>query len=292
MKKRLSEIKRVEAPDHSFGKNEIFFERVLLNESFPLHWHGFCEIEYISKGCAEEVLNGVKIDISSGKFHILGPSDFHEIIIKDEPVLIYKACFDLNSIDPSLASRLLSLSRMPILQLEGEEKRLIERIFSSMDSANAFINDRETLQKVLYGFLNSILASVIFLFEASERDLSIAGYDDAICTVMNIIHKDFCTGVNLSKLANAVYLSPSHLSRKFHRSVGMSIGDYVKRLRMDMVTRLLVSTDCSITEICYEVGFVSLSTFSLEFKRIYGVSPSEYRRVNQKRKVLSNKVYE
>lgn len=136
----------------------------------------------------------------------------------------------------------------------------------------------------MHGLVNSILASVIFLFEASEQDLSIARYDDAIRTVMNIIHKDFCTGVNLSKLANAVYLSPSHLSRKFHRSVGMSIGDYVKRLRMDTVTRLLVSTDCSITEICYEVGFVSLSTFSLEFKRIYGVSPGEYRRMNQKTK--------
>lgn len=78
-------------------------------------------------------------------------------------------------------------------------------------------------------------------------------------------------GVRLSELANTVYLSPSHLGRKFHRNVGMSIGDYVKRLRMDMVARLLISTNCSITEICYELGFVSLSTFSLEFKRIYGV---------------------
>ena len=62
----------------------------------------------------------------------------------------------------------------------------------------------------------------------------------------------------------------------------MSIGDYVKRLRMDMVTRLLVTSDYSITDICYEVGFVSLPTFSLEFKRIYGVTPSDYRRMNQK----------
>lgn len=284
MKKRLLEIKRVEAPDHSFSKNEIFFERVLLRESFPLHWHGFCEIEYIFKGRAEEILNGVRIDISAGDIHILGPSDFHEIIIKDEPVLIYKACFDLNLIDPALSSGLLSLSHMPILSLDGEKRKLVEKIFLSMESADACIADRATLQSVYCGLTNSLIASVVFLAEDLDQDLSTARYDETICTVMNLIHKDFCTGVNLSKLANAVYLSPSHLSRKFHSSVGMSIGDYVKRLRMDMVARLLVSTDCSITEICYEVGFVSLSTFSLEFKRIYGVAPSEYRRINQKPK--------
>ena len=284
MKKRLLEIKRVEAPDHSFGKNEIFFERVLLEESFPLHWHGFCEIEYIFEGRAEEVLNGVKIDISAGNLHILGPSDFHEIIIKDEPVLIYKACFDLNLIDPSLSSRLFSLPHMPILHLDGERKELVEQIFLSMAGADACIGDRGTLQEILHGLVNSLLASVLFLSEDSDQALSIARYDDTICTVMNIIHKDFCVGVSLSKLANAVYLSPSYLSRKFHNSVGMSIGDYVKRLRMDMVTRLLVSTDSSVTEICYAVGFVSLSTFSLEFKRIYGVSPSDYRRIQQNKK--------
>ena len=283
MKKRLSEIKRVEAPDHSFGENEIFFEKVLLEESFPLHWHGFCEIEYIMSGRAEETLNGVKNDISDGNLHILTPSDFHEIIIKDDPVLIYKACFDLNLIDHSLSSRLLSLSHMPILHLEGEEKKLIEQIFLSMERADACIDDHEILQTVLHGLINSILASVIFMSEDLDPGLRIARYDDTICTVLNLIHKDFCSGVNLSKLANAVYLSPSHLSRKFHSSVGMSIGDYVKRLRMDMVTRLLVTSDYSITDICYEVGFVSLPTFSLEFKRIYGVTPSDYRRINQKR---------
>ena len=282
MKKRLLEIKRVEAPDHSFNKNEIFFERFLLEESFPLHWHGFCEIEYIMSGRAEETLNGVKNDIFDGHLHILTPSDFHEIIIKDEPVLIYKACFDLNLIDSYLSSRLLSISHMPILHLEGEEKKLIEQIFLSMEHADACINDRDTLQTVLHGLINSLLASVIFMSEDLDPGLRIARYDDTICAVLNLIHKDFCIGVNLSKLANAVYLSPSHLSRKFHSSVGMTIGDYVKKLRMDMVTRLLISTDCSITEICYKVGFVSLSTFSLEFKRIYGVSPGEYRRINQR----------
>ena len=283
MKKRLSEIKRVEAPNHSFGKNEIFFEQVLLEESFPLHWHGFCEVEYIASGHAEEMLNGVRFDISKGKLHILGPSDFHEIIIKDEPILIYKVCFDLNLVDPSLTYRLFSLSHMPILHLDGEQKKLIEQIFLSMASANACINDRETIQAVLHGLVNSIMAAVIFLSDDLDRDLSIARYDDTICTVLNLIHRDVCADVNLSKLANAVYLSTSHLSRKFHRSVGMSISEYVKRLRMDMVTRLIISTDCSITEICYDVGFVSLSTFSLEFKRTYGVSPSEYRRINQRR---------
>ena len=282
MNKRLSEIKRVEAPDHSFGENEIFFEQVLLEESFPLHWHGFCEIEYIARGCAEEMLNGEKFDISAGTLHILGPSDFHEIIIKDEPILLNKICFDLNLLDSSLTSRLFSLSRMPILHLEGEQKKLTEQLFLSMVSTYACISDHETRQTVLCGLVNSMLAAVIFLYDDLDLKPVAARYDDTICTVLNLIHKDVCIDVNLSKLANAVYLSPSHLSRKFHSSVGMTIGGYVKKLRMDMVTRLLISTDCSITEICYKVGFVSLSTFSLEFKRIYGVSPGEYRRINQK----------
>ena len=47
---------------------------------------------------------------------------------------------------------------------------------------------------------------------------------------------------------------------------------------MDYAARLLIHTASDITEICMEVGFSSLPSFSAEFKKIYGASPMAYRR--------------
>ena len=62
----------------------------------------------------------------------------------------------------------------------------------------------------------------------------------------------------------------------------MTFVQYIKKLRIDPL-KLLANTDTEIIDICYEVGFSSPSTFSNEFKKVYKVSPTEYRKKAKKR---------
>jgi AraC-like DNA-binding protein len=74
--------------------------------------------------------------------------------------------------------------------------------------------------------------------------------------------------------------SPSAFSRAFRRHTGMSLVQYVKRLRINLACQLLMSDgQAAITDICFEVGFNNLSNFNRQFLAEKGMPPSQFRRL-------------
>ena len=63
----------------------------------------------------------------------------------------------------------------------------------------------------------------------------------------------------------------------------MTFVQYVKHLRIEMAAKLLANTDSDITAICYEIGYSSPASFSNEFKKAYKVSPTEYRKISNRK---------
>ena len=84
--------------------------------------------------------------------------------------------------------------------------------------------------------------------------------------------------LRLDDVAAAAGLSPFHFHRLFRRSFGETPHGYLTELRLKQARRLLAESDRSVTEICLEVGYVSLGTFSTAFRTRYGVTPTEDRR--------------
>ncbi|GAB3309171.1 helix-turn-helix domain-containing protein [Epidermidibacterium keratini] len=85
--------------------------------------------------------------------------------------------------------------------------------------------------------------------------------------------------ITLHDLADHVGYSPFHLSRRFAEFVGVSPVQYLAARRFQRAKTLLVTTDASVLEICHEVGFTSIGTFSRRFAAEVGVSPTEFRRL-------------
>jgi AraC-like DNA-binding protein len=67
--------------------------------------------------------------------------------------------------------------------------------------------------------------------------------------------------------------------------MGLSVTQYLNQFRLTKAKQLLSETDFSITRICFDVGFNSLTHFERVFKHIEGQSPSEYRKANPLKKV-------
>lgn len=82
----------------------------------------------------------------------------------------------------------------------------------------------------------------------------------------------------LDLLAKEVHLSRSQLVRPFDATVGMSPMAYLRRMRVERMARLLVSTDLSIAEAARSVGWRNQFHASQCFHAHYGISPTEYRR--------------
>jgi transcriptional regulator GlxA family with amidase domain len=80
------------------------------------------------------------------------------------------------------------------------------------------------------------------------------------------------------KLAEAASVSEDYLTRIFHREMGLSPWDYLNRFRVFFAAGLLLKTDETIQEIALRSGFQDHAYFCRVFKKIYGLSPGQYRK--------------
>ena len=84
-------------------------------------------------------------------------------------------------------------------------------------------------------------------------------------------------GLRLSDAAAAAGISVAHFSHIFHKETGVPFTSYVQSRRIEEAKRLLAETDKTITEICFECGFNSLTHFNRVFRRGVGCSPKQSR---------------
>src|SRR5438046_1151770 len=89
--------------------------------------------------------------------------------------------------------------------------------------------------------------------------------------------RDYAEPLDIPTLARIAYVSEAHFIRTFRATFGETPHRYLQRRRVERAMFLLRTTDCSVTEICFDVGFASLGTFSRTFREIVGSSPVAYR---------------
>jgi AraC-like DNA-binding protein len=106
--------------------------------------------------------------------------------------------------------------------------------------------------------------------------------DDAtfrrLCRARDLLAASYNASVPLDRAAREACLSPFHFQRVFRRTFGETPHDFLTRLRMDQARQLLAAGDLPVTEVCLEVGYSSLGTFSSRFAALTGQSPTAFRR--------------
>ena len=101
--------------------------------------------------------------------------------------------------------------------------------------------------------------------------------DSRVQKVVHLIQKDLRRKITLDEMAQAVNLSAEHLRDLFKSEIGMTPAQYQKKLRLLEAKRLLESTFLNVQEIMNRVGFNDDSHFVRDFKKIYHLTPAQYR---------------
>lgn len=91
------------------------------------------------------------------------------------------------------------------------------------------------------------------------------------------IDRHYAAPLDVPTLADIAHVSEAHFIRVFRATFGETPHRYLQRRRVERAMFLLRETDRSVTEICFDVGFGSLGTFSRTFSAIVGESPTTYR---------------
>ena len=94
----------------------------------------------------------------------------------------------------------------------------------------------------------------------------------------DVMDRDYAQPLDVAALARVAHVSEAHFIRTFRDTFGETPNRYLQRRRVERAMTLLRSTDRSVTDICMDVGFASIGTFSRVFHDVVGEPPSAYRR--------------
>lgn len=90
----------------------------------------------------------------------------------------------------------------------------------------------------------------------------------------------YSSNITIKEICNIVFISPCHFQRIFKTSMKQTPYNYLMKIRIDKAKEKLIKSSDNIEEIGRLCGFLSVSHFSSVFKRIEGISPSEYKKNN------------
>jgi AraC-like DNA-binding protein len=100
----------------------------------------------------------------------------------------------------------------------------------------------------------------------------------AVERAIQAMHTSMQEPLTLADLASTAYLSPFHFHRVFRRLIGIPPGEFFSALRLQTARRLLLTTQMSVTDVCFSVGYTSTGSFTSRFTQLVGLSPRLLRR--------------
>ncbi|MFW5808133.1 MAG: helix-turn-helix domain-containing protein [Spirochaetota bacterium] len=219
------------------------------------------------------MLQDKKIRTEANTVYYFSPGVVHHEVIEDDFVRYY-----VFLIEQAFFERQLALFTDTIPRLEGADAspdpnliHYTHDFICEYESDNAHTKEQLSLlaQRISYILSRSLHSGSR---TAMER-FNVYSVDRAI----SMIHQKFTGELSIQDIADSVHLSASHFSRIFKKVTGMSVPDYLKKVRLEKARRLLSRTSLSITEIAFSCGFNSSSYFTTSFTGHFGTNPSQYR---------------
>jgi AraC family transcriptional regulator len=111
------------------------------------------------------------------------------------------------------------------------------------------------------------------------RETTATSRREMVAHVVDVMRERLGETLSLDDLARQAFLSPYHFHRVFRAATGVPPGRFLAALRMERAKVLLLETELRVTDICLEVGYRSLGTFTTHFRDLVGVAPSRFRRL-------------
>ncbi len=178
--------------------------------------------------------------------------------------------------DAGLNLKILPLRAMD-LEVTGQKLKLLRELLSKQDTSFWPCRSRSYLFEILFCLVRQE--------EKDEPIRSIQFYQGPSRMAMEVIYylqTCYNQKITIERLAEEFHTNRTTLLNDFKKHTGQSINHYLIELRLNMASTMLRDTELSIEEICDRTGFSDISYFSKVFKKGLNLTPSEYRRLNQK----------
>lgn len=149
-------------------------------------------------------------------------------------------------------------------------------IIACLSNQSRRMSDELMLNGLVYQFVALITKEVVPLSHTKIKKMH-----PRVPEVVTFLAKHFKEPISIQDVANRLLIDRSYLSRIFKESMGISIKEFLNRLRISYAFDLVNTSEKSIEAISYECGFNSHDVFIRSFKKIYGIAPTASRKANR-----------
>jgi AraC family transcriptional regulator len=101
---------------------------------------------------------------------------------------------------------------------------------------------------------------------------------DWLQNARDFLHDNFDESYSLDKIAGEIGVHPKYLATEFRQRFHLTIGEYIRRLRIEYACRQIANSDAPLVDIALSAGFYNQSHFARTFKNLTGFTPGQYRK--------------
>lgn len=256
-----------------FPSSNGYHIRRYTDTKHSLHFHDCIEITIMEKGEGIHVINGTEYYYPTYGFTIMDYRDCHAFFNLTPKNSLYNLMVAPSLVSDAQLKKLSQITADKICYLDKEGGKSIIAHFDTL----YYLKKRN--QGVAPSLIRNVCDNLIELFLTFYRPETFneSAQKSEIQQSLEYINLHFKEKITLRDVAEYAGYNPTHFSKLFHKKMGITFNHYVSSLRINNAKRMLSGTEQSISFICYECGFSSVSSFNRNFSDIVGVSPSEYR---------------
>lgn len=242
------------------------------NAIVSAHFHRCYELIYVVDGIIRCTVGKKEIHASMDDFIFVQKYYSHSYdVIEDYHKYVFM-------IPPNIYNdfeKTLGASALPELMNDKSFNRTLLPFIKMLETD---FDNKSTLTKK--GYINIIIGELISHYPSIpiEKNNNI----ELLVKILDYIDENYTQPLSLDIISSAFGYNKYYFSKLFNRFIGENINNYINIVRLQqMMNRAKKSDKVNITELAYECGFDSLSTFYRYFDKIYGVSPKEALRINK-----------
>jgi len=282
MSASLKKIKRNENQSFSIG---IFQDNL---EKCTWHYHDNFEISFITEGSGKRIVADSIEEFQPGDLVFIGRNIPHVWIVDKESstssireLEMVFLQFTSDVLCPEILAlpefkyiaKTLSLSERGI-RITGQTLNEVSEIMLQLPYIENF--DR----MLLFYKLMDIIGRSETNFPLTSKEyinMRFTTKNKRIATIHEYLMNNYREEIDLKRLAILVNMAEGSLCRFFKMHIGITIFEYLNKLKIEFACNLLMDKNLSIMSIGFDCGFNNISHFNKQFKKITGLPPSEYR---------------
>ncbi|MEA1981241.1 MAG: AraC family transcriptional regulator [candidate division Zixibacteria bacterium] len=272
------------------SKHSFIARKIELDERLPIiHSHKNFELNFIVSGAGRRIVGNDISSFEDNDLVLLGPEIPHCWEILESKTNTPPTCITIHFYENIIRSDFFNIPELEgVVKLlkkadkgisfKGKEVKKVKANLVklvNMNGLESYINLLNVFNQLIHIGDFEYLTETLNYSAHFTKDLG------QINRVYEYVFLHIEEGIKLKKVAEQINMAPGSFCRYFKKKTNLTFMEYVKKVRIGLAAKMLIETEKSVTQICFDSGYNTLANFNHYFRSVMDCTPSEYRKLHR-----------